>query len=100
MIFYKMKAEKKFLKTFENNLKTDIREYTQEIKNEILALKSRSRSCGVPDCPRRDLILYYCKHCKKNQTVCRKDFRGRTVSQVCPVCSTRSITRRFGLELY
>ena len=95
-----MKVEKKYIKALENNLRTEIREYTKEIKKEILNLKSKSRNCCIPDCPRRDLLIYYCKRCRKSQTVCQKDFRGRTVSRICPVCSTRSITRRFGLELY
>ena len=91
--FKKLKKGNKFLS--EKIIKDICSQCIDYIQSEKLknSIQKRKRCC-VPDCPNSDLLVFHCKNCKQNHIVCSTDFRGRSRSRICPVCETRSITRR------
>ena len=84
----------KFLKREIDQLKSFTREENLRIISHINNIKKKD-CCCILDCPKTDLLIFYCKSCKKSNFICSSDFRGRTKSRICPVCSTKSITRRY-----
>ena len=91
--FKKLKKENTILS--EKIIKDICSQCIEYIQSEKLNnyLQQRKRCC-VTDCSNTDLLVFYCKNCKRSHIICSADFRGRTRSRICPVCETRSITLR------
>ena len=74
---------------------TELNQLLKKLLNEKLDINSKKRRCCVKYCPSEILYLFACKMCRASQYICKPHFSRRSISKICPVCKTSSISKNW-----